>query len=146
MNRFFLLLYFILSNSLAFSQDLEINASVNRRSVGLNQQFELTVEISGPEANGAPQPPIPQIDEFASYLGSGSSTNMQIVNGRMSVIKIYSYHFIATKEGKFRIPPINMSFEGKTYSTEAINFEITKGQATAPPSASQNRDSPQSPS
>jgi len=46
MGRLSLILYFVLSNSLAVAQDLEINASVNRSSVGLNQQFELTVENS----------------------------------------------------------------------------------------------------
>ncbi|MFQ5706441.1 MAG: BatD family protein [bacterium] len=125
-------------------QGLELSAHVDRTPVSLNQQFELTVELSGSDANKAPEPAVPDIEEFASYLGSGSSQNIQIINGRMSVSKTISYHFIATKVGKFQIPPIEIRYRGKRFATDAIPIEIVQGQAAAPQTQGrrQNRAAP----
>ncbi|MFQ5823678.1 MAG: BatD family protein [bacterium] len=129
----FLIISFILAWSpLIFGQDLEIKAYVNRTTIGLNQQFELSVELSGSDANQAPQPPSPNLEEFAAYLGSSSSQNIQFINGRMSVTKTFTHHFIATKVGKFQIDPIKLDYQGKTFSSAAITIEIVKSQTTPP--------------
>lgn len=127
-------------SSLSLAQNLELDAYVNRTTVGVNEQFELSVELSGSDANDAPQPAVPDLGDFATYLGSGSSTNMQIVNGQMSVSKIYTHHFMAVRDGKFQIPPIRLQFKGKEYTTDAIDIEVVKGQTrTTPPPTSGRR-------
>lgn len=139
-----LLLICLVSSPRLFAQDFKVRASVNRNPVRLDQQFEVNIELSGSNANSVPNPEIPAIDDFASYLGSGSSTSMQIVNGRMSVSKVLTYHFIATKEGTFRIPPVKLNYGGKVYASEAIELEIIKGSAGSPPRSSNNPRSPNS--
>lgn len=113
----------------AQAQELQINSYANRTTVSLNQQFELSVELSGEDANKAPKPSVPDLDAFASYVGSGSSTNMSLVNGRMSVSVTYTHHYIATKEGKFTIPAISLSYKGKTFSSQPIEIEVVKAQS-----------------
>ena len=98
--------------------------------MGLNQQFELNVEVAGSDANSAPQPPLPDLDAFASYVGSSTSTSMQIVNGQMTVTKTYTHHYIATREGKFQIPQINFSYKGKSYSSQTTNIDRPKIRVT----------------
>lgn len=115
----------------ALAQKLEVGAYVNSTTIGLNQQFELTVQLSGSGANGAPQPPAPDLDTFASYVGTSTSTSMQFINGKSSVTRSFTHHFIATKAGKFRIPAIIFSYAGKNYATKPIDISIVKGQARA---------------
>jgi hypothetical protein len=126
-----IVLIIIVSATKGFGQDIGIKAFVNRTTIGLNQQFELSVELSGSDANKAPQPPTPNLDEFATYIGTSSSQNIQFINGRMSVSRTFTHHFIADKVGKFEIEPIKLEYKGKTFSTEPISVEIVKSQ-TAP--------------
>ena len=124
------ILFFILTPG--FAQDFEIKAYVNKSTVGLNQQFELNIELSGSDTQKAPDPSVPDLDAFASYIATSNSTNMQFVNGRMSVSKTFTHHFLASTEGKFQIPAITIEYKGETYSTDVINIEIVKGASPAP--------------
>ena len=56
-------------------------AFLSQNPVPLNGQFVLNVEISGTRDA---DPALPDLSAFAAYLGSGTSTSVQIVNGRMS--------------------------------------------------------------
>lgn len=130
--------------AVTLGQDLKIKAYVNRTIITLNEQFEVSVELSGSDANKAPQPPRPNLDDFAAYVGTSSSQNIQFINGRMSVSKTFSHYFIATKVGKFRIDPINLDYRGKTFSTNPVTIEIVKSRA---PSQKQRQSKrPSSPS
>lgn len=127
----------------AIGQDLQINATVSRNIINVDEQFQVDVELSGSEANQAPQPQRPDLSEFASYLGSGSSTSMQIINGQMSVSKTFTYHFVATKAGTFTIPPVRLTFEGKNYSSQPLKVRVGKGRSgnASPGSPGQTPDS-----
>ncbi len=127
-----LVLMLVLASTVpGFSQKFKVSAYVDRGSVGLNEQFELSIELSGSDANGAPQPAPPTLDKFASYLGSRTSTNMQFINGRMSVTATYSYTYLAHTVGKFQIPPIQYDYRGQRFSTDAIAIEVLKSPAAA---------------
>ncbi|MFQ5864860.1 MAG: BatD family protein [bacterium] len=138
---FVIALLVIVGSSQSFGQDLEIKAFVNRTTIGLNQQFELTVELSGSDANKAPQPPTPSLDAFASYIGTSSSQNIQIVNARMSVTKTFTHHFIAIAVGKFQIDPIRLEYKGKTFTTEPIAIEVVDSQTAPQPPGQTNQPS-----
>jgi hypothetical protein len=118
------------------AKDISVSAYVDKTSVGQYQQFTLSVEISGEGASGVADPQLPEIGGFASFLGSGSSQNIQFVNGKMSVSKVVSYHYQATELGTHEIGPVVVKYQGQTYSTEPIQIEIkaTGGK----PSASDN--------
>jgi len=121
-----------------FAQDLQISANVNSNRIALNQQFELTVELNGSDANRAPQPELPDLSQFAAFLGTSSSLNTQIVNSQISVTRIYSHHFVATREGRFQIPAIRLAYKGQTFATEPITVDIVPGQASSPPPTTVN--------
>ncbi len=123
---FFAILFLSFVN--LYAQDFKIRSFLDKAVIGLNQQFELQIELSGSNANGAPQPAPPDVTTFARYLGSQTSTNMQFVNGKMSVNVTYTYHYLATAEGKYQIPPVKYDFKGESYSTDAIAVEIIKQQ------------------
>ena len=124
--------------SSALSQELAVRAYLDQTVIGLNQQFTLQVEMSGKEINAASTPQLPKMDDFAAYLGSGSSQNIQFVNGKMSVSKTISYYFQATAVGRFRIGPVTVKADGETYQTDPIDVEIQK--MAAPSAASRRQD------
>ena len=71
--------------------------------------------------------------EFAVYLGSsGTSQNIQIINGKMSVSKSVNYSFMATKIGKFTIPPAQIEYNGKIYKSAPIEIEVLAQSSTKP--------------
>jgi len=108
------------------ANELAVKAHLDRATVGLNQQFTLHIELSGDDANAASNPQLPKMDHFATYLGSGTSTNMQFINGKMSLSKTISYHFQAIKIGKFNIQPVVVNVQGKQYRTDPVTIEIQK--------------------
>lgn len=109
------------------ADDFSVKAYVDQTVIGLNQQFTLSVELSGKGANSVSEPQLPDMDKFASFLGSGSSQNIQFINGKMSVTKTISYHFTATSAGQFEIGPISVINDNKTYGTDPITIQVTAG-------------------
>jgi len=110
-----------------FAATLEITTSVNRTVIGLNETFTLTVDIKGEKANDAGNPQMPDVSAFAVYLGSsGTSQNIQLINGKLSVSRSISYTYMATTLGKFTIPPAVLNFGGKTYRSKPIQIEVVK--------------------
>ncbi len=123
----------------ARASDLTVKAYVDKTVIGLNQQFTLSVELSGKGANSVSNPKLPNMDSFAAYLGSGSSQNIQFINGRMSSSKTINYYFQATAVGKFQIGPVVVSYKGRSYQTQPITIEIQKNPS-APPQTPSKRN------
>jgi hypothetical protein len=126
----------------ASGQDLTIRTYVDRNVVGLNEQFTLSIELTGKGANSASDPEIPQIGQFASYLGSGSSQNIQFTNGKMAVTKVINCYFVASAVGKYKIPPVQVTYNGKAFASAAIDMEVQQS-GTKPPA--QQQAAPQQP-
>jgi len=116
----------------AGSQDLTVRSFVDQNVVAVGQQFTLSVEVSGKKVNNASDPQLPDVQAFASYLGNGSSQNIQFVNGKMSVSKTTNYYFTATAAGKFQIGPVQVAADGKKYETAPVQIEVVQGSVQAP--------------
>ena len=125
------------------SAEIEISTSVDKTRIGLNQTFTLTVDISGEKANNAGDPKVPDISDFSAYMGSsGTSQNIQIINGRMSVTKSISFTYMATILGKFTIPPAVLKLGDKEFRSQPIQIEVVK--ASQQPQAQKRRTPPAS--
>jgi len=129
----------------AAAAELNFSAEADRTTVGLGEQFQLTVTVEGTNIGGAPRPQVPAMDDF-DQLGSTSSqsTNISFVNGRMTQQNSISFiYFLSPKRvGSLTIPPFALSFKGTTYQTQPIAITVTK-ESQAPPPAQQQQ--PQSP-
>lgn len=116
--------------------DIQIQATVDRTQLEVNQIFTLTLEASGADAaNVSLQPEFPaSMEKFSKFLGrGGESSNIQIINGKMSVSKSVQFNFMATTVGKYTIEPIQVAAGGKTYQTEFFQLEVVKGTAKSRP-------------
>ena len=106
-------------------------AYLNQNEVALNQLFVLNVEISGTQQLDDDPPVLPDLSAFAAYLGSGTSTSMQIINGRTSMSLTFQHRFQATVEGTFEIGPVTMRAGGQDLRTEPLTIRIIDGPAPA---------------
>ncbi|MCK5147428.1 protein BatD [bacterium] len=136
-----LIVLFLFVSITCFGQSTKpgLKAWVEPTVVGLNQSFTLYIELSGKDSRQV-QPELPAIDSWAIFLGSGSSQNMQIINGSMSISKIIHYQFQTRKEGRFTIPAVKAVMGGKTYTTQSISIKVDKNAAPAAPAGNNRRD------
>ena len=127
------LIFLCLFVSPSFGSDIQISASVDMTVIAINQTFTYTVEISGEKANSVNNnPKLPDFDKFATYMGSsGTSQNIQIINGKMSVTKSMNFTYMANKVGKFHIEAVELEYKGKVYRGKPIAIEVVAqtGQA-----------------
>ena len=129
---------------MALAAELNFSAEADRTTVGLGEQFQLTVTVEGTNIGGAPPPQVPAMTDF-DQLGSTSSqsTNISFVNGRMTQQNSISFiYFLSPKRvGNLTIPPFTLSFKGTTYQTQPIAVTATK-ESQAPPPQQQQQQSP----
>ena len=99
-------------------------AYLSQNQAAINGQFVLNVEISGAQQLDA-DPILPDLSGFAAYLGSGTSTSMQVVNGRTSTSLTIQYRFQATAEGTFDIGSVMVPVAGQSLHTEPLSIQIS---------------------
>ena len=114
-------------------------AYLSQNEVVLNRQFVLNVEISGTQQLDEDPPVLPDLSAFAAYLGSGTSTSMQTINGRTSMSLTFQHRFQATAVGTFEIGPFTVRAGGQDLRTEPLTIRIIDGTApttgASPPGA-----------
>ncbi len=104
-----------------FAQNISFEASVNSNKVSLGSTIQLTLTLSGTQ-NSSPID-LPQIDGFeVRYLGP--STRISIFNGQYFSSVGYIYTLFPLKVGKFQIPSLSVTLDGKTYTTQPIDLEV----------------------
>ena len=128
----------------ALAAELNFSADVDRTTVGLGEQIQLTVTVEGTNIGGVPRPQLPALEDF-SQLGSTSSqsTSISLINGRMTQQQTISFiYFLSAKRvGDLTIPACKLDFKGTTYQTQPIAITVTKESQAAPPPPRQ-RQSP----
>jgi hypothetical protein len=129
---------------LVAAAELNFSADADRTTVGLGEQFQLTVTVEGTNI-GAPRPQVPALDDF-DQLGSTSSqsTSISFVNGRMTRQNTISFiYFLSPKRvGDLTVPPFRLDFKGTTYETQSIPITVTKESQAPPPNRRQQQQPP----
>jgi len=125
MKRLFILLFVLLQAGLVSAQDIQIQASVSANTVGVNEQFTYSLEISG-NAASLPDVELPEFNDFMVLSGPNSSTSIQIINGSMSSTKTNTFYLQPTKEGTFTISPAVIRYKGKAYQSNSISIKVVK--------------------
>ena len=108
------------------AQDVSARAYLERSTVGVNQPFALNIEVSGTQRFDE-DPELPNLADFARFLGSHTSTNMQMSNGRTTVSITAQYRFQALREGTFEIDAVRVVAGGKLLGTEPVTLTVTAG-------------------
>ena len=122
------------TNALA---QVELDASVNATRIGVQDILQLTVSISGPDGKRASEPDLPSIEGFR-VAGRSSSSQFQIVNGRMSSTRSFTYELLPQEEGIFIVGAVTVTANGETYESVPITVEVV-ADSVAPQSRGGSR-------
>lgn len=112
----------------------EVRAYLSASEVGLGRPFVLNVEISGVRQLEQ-EPEVPDLSAFAQYVGSGTSTSMQMAGGRTTVSLTVQYRYLATALGDYTIGPVRVSVGGRDLTTDPVSVTILDAPPHTTPSA-----------
>jgi hypothetical protein len=114
-----------------YAQDVQIEATVNQNTVSQDEQFEYKVEVKGASVS-LPNPVIPPLEGLLVLSGPMSSTSVQIINGKMSQSKSFTYILQAQNLGKVTIAPATVEVNGKIIASNKIEIEVVKADNKPP--------------
>ncbi len=109
----------------AHAQDVQVTAAVGSDVVGVDDQFQLTITVSGRDSGDAENPRIPHLNGLKIVGGPSISTQFQWINGRTSNSRSFIYILLPEKEGQFTIDPVEVRVGNKVYKTEPISIRVT---------------------
>ena len=121
-----------------FASNIQIESYVDRTNIGIMDRLQLTIEISGSKANKISAPNLPNIDNFKNLgYSTSSSSSYSFVNGKAesTVTKKFIYSLKPLRKGSHLIPPLQIKFDGKTYTTDPITINVTDGSTQSVPSS-----------
>ncbi len=113
---------------------ISFTASVDRAVLDRSQTLTLTIEAEG-AVSGLPDPELPDLSDFRVLSGPNESTTFQMINGRTSLTKSWSFVLKPKRAGTLTIGPAKIKVKGKTYQTDPITLTVTSPGTAAPPSA-----------
>lgn len=129
MKKLFILGFFLGIIQSAFSQNVQVIAQAPK-VVQVGEQFQLDFEVNAEPSNFI----VPELRDFRVVYGpsTSQSSNIQIVNGKMtqSVAYTYSYVLLPTKAGKYLIGSAEVTVGGKKYKSNPVNIEVVGGGQT----------------
>ncbi|HLY37555.1 MAG TPA: BatD family protein, partial [Candidatus Binatia bacterium] len=112
--------------------EVTVQARLEPTNVGVGDAATLSIEING--AQNAAAPDVPAVDGLAvQYLGP--STQISIVNGRMSQSVTHRYSVVATRAGRFTIGPVAVVVDGTRFDAAAVALNATPPGTARPAEA-----------
>ncbi len=121
----FIILGLLAWGQCAWAQETQVTAAVSSDIVGVQDQFQMTVTVSGKDSGEAQNPDISTLKGFRVVSGPSIGTEFRWVNGRTSSSKRFSYILIPEKEGQFSIDPIEVRVGDSTYKTQPLQVRVT---------------------
>ncbi len=119
-----------LSAGTVSAEDIVVGVTLDRTTIGLDEQALLQVQVSGP-VQDLPEPHIPTLPAFEIY-SKGRSSNISITNGVVSSSLIYRYLIIPTRPGKFPIDDIAVVYNNKRYKGNSVTLTVlNKGSSVS---------------
>ena len=109
-------------------QQAVFTASADAKQVIQNGYVDVTFTLENIEGTRFTPPPF---TNFKVVSGPNQSSQMTIVNGKMSRKLSYSYSLIATKLGKTTIGPASIRAGNKVLKTKPITLDVLKGKPAA---------------
>jgi hypothetical protein len=128
-----LFVFVLMLSTWARAQDTQVVASVGSDTVGVQDQFQLSVTVTGRDSGDAESPRFGNPGGFRIVSGPNVSTQFQWINGRSSSSKSFTYILIPEKEGQFAINPIEVKVGSRIYKTQPISVRVTSASRNAPP-------------
>lgn len=107
------------------ASDVNISISSKYNTVGIEEQFNVSIKISG---NTARLPSI-NISRFKGFdvVSTSTSQNFNFINGKISVEKDYTYTLMSRSPGSYTIGPFSVKYKGKQIQSNVLKITVKKG-------------------
>lgn len=115
-----ILLTFVLC-SLAATAQVQFNAKVSKKKLGINERLRVDFEMNQDGDNFNP----PSFEGFRVVGGPNQSISNSWINGKRSFSKTYSYFLAPQTRGKLTIAQATIEIEGQTYKTLPVEVQVT---------------------
>ncbi len=121
---FYILLFFVSFIRIS-AQNIQFTASAPK-SVGVGEQFEITYTLND-QPSGFKPPEFKNLNLLGGPSTS-SSSNVQIINGKVSQNSTFSYTYVfsANNIGTINLEPAQATINGKSYSSNSLTIEVVK--------------------
>ena len=97
-------------------------ASLNTKSIPVNQNFQLTFTI---ENGSGKNLQVPNLNDFQVLSGPNTSQSMQFANGSMTQSVSYSFILRPKKEGTFKIGKAKINISGAEVESNELTITVT---------------------
>ena len=110
------------------ADDISVTAGISRQEVNSGDMAELQIKVSGAQQADVPQ----QIAvEGLNIRLTGQSTQVQMVNFKVSSSVVYSYIVMPLRTGKFMIPSVTVTADGRQFRTQSLTFSVLDASASS---------------
>ncbi|MFH2047213.1 MAG: BatD family protein [Pseudomonadota bacterium] len=106
-----------------------INLSLDRNEASIVDNIRMVVRISGIRSTDL-QPSINGLDSF-DVIQQGSSSRVEVINGKFSSAVEYNYMIQPKEEGAYEIGPARLNIDGKTITSNTEKITVTKPKASS---------------
>jgi tetratricopeptide (TPR) repeat protein len=108
----------------------KFEASLDRDTISLGETVTLSLTFEGGNPRNQPTaPPIPNVE----YGSTGTSQQIQMVNGAATVRSTYTFELKPAKEGDYTIPAIQSDIDGRPVSSQPLKLKVQKAGAIPHP-------------
>lgn len=122
--------------------NIRVEGTLDRRQIGVGQEFLYTVSVISNESVNAEDPSIPDLDGLrVTNTGTSSSTSSNMRAGptgwqiETTQRTDYSFQMIALRAGNLTIPPFAVRVNGQLFQTKPVVMNVSNQPAapSAPP-------------
>ncbi len=115
--------------AVARAEEVSVQAGLDRNVAAVGEQVTLTVVVRGARSAGGPK--LPPMPAFTVY-SAGSSRNFSLVNGQFSASAQFSFVVVPRSPGHFRIDPVEVEADGKTYRSASLELDVNASAPARP--------------
>ncbi len=123
----------------AWSEEIQVNSAVDKRSAQVGEEIHLNIRITGAQGN-IQAPRLPAFKGFDTFY-TGRASHITFINGQSNSSVEFSYVLAPREKGHFTLAPIEVLAGSRKFTTEPVEIDIHEnpgqlpGQAAPPPSS-----------
>jgi len=108
--------------------EISVSLTLDRQEATLSDSIRMVVSVSGTRQCDA-QPEIAGLKRFG-VTQKGSSSRVEIINGRIRARIDYTYYLTPSTPGTFQIGPARVQVDGETFESNMVSLTIAKGPSS----------------
>jgi hypothetical protein len=110
------------------ADEVSVQARLSESKIYFGERVRLELRVNGVREIEAPDIQLPDIDVTALGGQSFSNSSITIINGRTTRLEdfgyIANYDLRPRKAGTLRLPPVVVSYQGKTYASQPLQLWV----------------------